>query len=402
MTPALKTSLGVIVLIFFFNRFLLPFNLQFTLVLAPFLFYYLVKHGFERKLLLPIFVFSVFSLIHLFQGVVLKDFVFSSMVGLTLIVFFYSFLLFYKKTEGIDLILKRLTQLNFIFTVIALFSLVTGWFLEVFWYLIPFTAGYETIPRLKLFQLEASHYSFALMPLFFYYFWKVMKQFSIPNLLLLLSILLSLLLSFSLGIIAVILFSVLIVMLLFGIKLLRFKSTRKSILFLLASSLSVLIGLIYFYPDNPLFFRIDNLFNGLDTSGRGRTYEALEIGWEVLFQNNPLTGIGLGQFKIIGRETLLEYYHFTTTPDVARLPNCIAETLVTFGLLGLSIKLGLQAYFFVKFKVYLNLFQLSLFFALFIYQFTGSYLFNSMEYVLWIIAFCPKLSSFNSSKYFAK
>lgn len=402
MNPALKTSLGVIILIFFFNRILLPFNLQYSMVLAPFFIYYLYQNKFLNKLLLPLAIITIYSIIHLFIGVVFKDFMVSSLVEILILIFLYSFFFFFKKTNDFEFIIKRLTQLNFLFTILSLIALLTNKFVAVFWYLVPFTAGYKVIPRLKIFELEASFYSFALLPLFYYYFWKLLKKYDLKTLLLFLSLVLSLVLSFSLGIIAVIGISLVMVLSTYLIKFLKFAPSRKAIGFFSIVSVIVFFGLLIFYPQNPLFFRIDNLFNGLDTSGRGRTYEALEIGWEVLFQNNPLFGIGLGQFKIIGRETLLEYYHFTTTPEVARLPNSIAETMVSYGLIGLIIRLGLQGFFFVKLKVYRNLFQLSLFFALFIYQFTGSYFFNSIEYVIWIIAIYPKLSSFNLSNYFTR
>ncbi|MDG1858210.1 MAG: hypothetical protein P8I94_03845, partial [Emcibacteraceae bacterium] len=257
------------------------------------------------------------------------------------------------------------------------------------------------LPRLKLFHLEASHYSFALLPLFFYYFWKTLKEWGLKNILLLASLTLSLILSFSLGVLAVIGIAIFLVFILKFRSLMKEVNTRKSIL--IAGSFIVLIAVFLFvvFPDNPLLFRIQNLFQGNDTSGRGRTYEALEIGWLILDNNNYVFGIGFGQFKIIGRDILLNYYRFMSTPDVARLPNGIAETMVATGVLGVAIKLYVQCYFFFKQRFFGNIFQLSMFIALFVYQFTGSYLFNAMEYVFWIMVFYPRNKSFNQSTYFA-
>jgi hypothetical protein len=300
----------------------------------------------------------------------------------------------------IELIIEKLTQLNFAFTLMALFSMLTGKLISVFWYLIPFTPGYKVIPRLKLFETEASFYSFALLPLFFYYFWKVISKCTKKDLFLLLSVVLSLILSFSLGVIAVIVLSIVLVLIIHFFKFITYKNTRQSIFFLSVSFLMI-FALVYFvFPDNPLSFRLGNLLSGADTSGRGRTYESFEIAWLTLAEHNYFFGIGLGQFKITGRDILIYYYKFMGVPDVARIPNAMAEILITYGLLGFSLKLIIQLVLFVKFKVYNDIFRLSLFLSIFIYQFTGSHLFNDIEYVLWAVVFLPTFSNFNKKVYF--
>lgn len=216
------------------------------------------------------------------------------------------------------------------------------------------------------------------------------------------SLVLSLILSFSLGVLAVLTFSIVLAVLVHFWPMLRFKPTRYKLIVLVSLVLFVSLALFVIFPENPLYFRLQNLFAGEDTSGRGRTYEAMQIGWQVLIHNNPLFGIGLGQFKIIGRESLIYYYKFANMPDVARLPNAMAETLVVYGVVGFSLKLLIQIGLFFRFRIYKNLFQLSLFFSLFVYQFTGSYLFNEIEYVFWIMVFFPKLKEFHTSKFYTK
>lgn len=389
-------------MIFFFNRALLPFGLQYSLLLTPFFIYYLHEKGFLPKLTLPAIVIGGFSIAHLIIGVVLKDFMVSSILLIALLIFTATFYVFYQRTPHIDLIFKRLAQINLGLTLLAILALATNQLVDVFWYLRPFTAGYKVIPRLKLFELEASHYSLAILPLFSYYFWKVLrdKWKNWTDLLLFLSLVVSLLLSFSLGVIAVIGFSIVVVLLVKAFSFLKDKSMRNTIGLVSLSCLLVLIGLYFFYPDNPLFYRINNLFNGMDTSGRGRTYEAFEIAYKVLQVNNKYLGIGLGQFKIIGRDILIYFYKYSNTPEVARLPNCMAETLVTYGFLGFTLKIIAQFILFFKMKVFQNVFQLTIFIAIFSYQFTGSFLFNGIEYVLWVMAFFPKLNYFNQTNFF--
>jgi hypothetical protein len=402
MKKVLNSSFGIILLIFFFNGFGTPFGIEFSMLLVPFFLYYLVQTKTIIHLFIPVYFLSVFSIIHLFIGVVFKDFLLSSLVLVSILLLLASFYDFYKKSGQVETVILRLTQLNFAFTLIAIISLIFNFGVSVFWYLEPFTAGYRTLPRLKLFELEASHYSFLLLPLFYYHFWKLLKHWELKTFLLFVSICVSLILSFSLGILAVIAISLVIVIFSNSLSLIKFKPTRFKLLGGLVFSLIILLTLSVFFPENPLFFRINNLFLGEDTSGRGRTYEAMEIGWKVLNQHNSMFGIGLGQFKIIGRESLIYYYKFANMPDVARLPNAMAETLVVYGVVGFSLKILIQIGLFIRLTVYQNLFQFSLFISLFIYQFTGSYLFNEMEYIFWIMVFLPKLREFHNFNYFLK
>ena len=89
-------------------------------------------------------------------------------------------------------------------------------------------------------------------------------------------------------------------------------------------------------------------------------------------------------------------------PEVARIPNAMAEILISYGVLGFSLKLIIQLVLFIKFKVYTDVFRLSLFFSLFIYQFTGSHLFNDIEFLLWVIVFLPKFDCYHQDTYFKK
>ena len=402
MKKVLNSSFGIILLIFFFNGFGIPFGLEFSMLLAPFFLYYLVQTKTLIHLFIPVYFLSVFSIIHLFNGVVFQDFLFSSLVLGSILLLLAVFYDFYKKSGQLETVILRLTQLNLAFTLGAIISLVFNFRVSMFWYLEPFTAGYQTLPRLKLFELEASHYSFVLLPLFYYHFWKLLKQWELKTFLLFVSLCVSLILSFSLGILAVIAISLVVVIISNSLSLIKFKPIRFKLIGFLFLSVALLLVLSLFFPENPLFFRINNLFLGEDTSGRGRTYEAMEIGWQVLIQNNPMFGIGLGQFKIIGRESLIYYYKFANMPDVARLPNAMAETLVVYGVVGFSLKILIQIGLFIRLQVYKNMFQFSLFISLFVYQFTGSYLFNEMEYIFWIMVFFPKLRVFHKSNYFSK
>jgi hypothetical protein len=399
MTFSKNFIIGLFVFLFFFNRVGLPFGLSFDMILAPF-FLYTIFNDFEQSKLYKAFgILLVFGIIHAFLGVNYTAFFVSNVVFLALII---GVICFYQRAKQIDFfeeIILRITQLNVVFTIIGLATL---FFLKstYLWYLVPYTSNAEALPRLKLFTEEASHYSFLLLPVFYYWLYQLLAQFSWRTFGYLMTIVFSLILSFSLGVLSVIALTLLLVLLLNSRSILSHQRYRKLVLTLVLSL--VLIGvLVYFvFPINPLTIRISNLINGQDTSGRGRTYESFEIAWRVLQLNYPLIGIGLGQFKLIGRDVLLFYYKYHTIPAVVRLPNALAETLVSFGVLGAVLRIFLQIYWGIKAAIFQNVFQTSLFISLFIYQFTGGFLFHSFEYYYWILAFIPVFKSFDKQQFF--
>ena len=152
------------------------------------------------------------------------------------------------------------------------------------------------------------------------------------------------------------------------------------------------------YPSNPLFVRIHNIFNGDDTSARGRTYEAFILAHKIIAQRSFLWGIGPGQLKLIGRETIIQYYYYFDIPKVIRIPNAAAETIVYFGYVGFVFRLLIEIALFFITKIYQHPYRLWLFSFVFIYQFTGSYITNVAEYLVWLIVFSPVFPEFIKHK----
>ena len=379
MTFSKNFIIGLFVFLFFFNRVGLPFGLSFDMILAPFFLYTIFKEFNQSTLYKAIGILLVFGIIHAFLGVNYTAFFVSNVVFLALII---GVICFYQRAKQIDYfeeIILRITQLNVVFTIIALATL---FFLKstYLWYLVPYTSNAEALPRLKLFTEEASHYSFLLLPVFYYWLYQLLAQFNWRTFGYLMSIIISLILSFSLGVLSIIAITLILVLMLYSRSILSHQRYRKFLLILLFILVTIGLLLAFFFPINPLTIRINNLINGQDTSGRGRTYESFEIAWRVLQLNYPLIGIGLGQFKLIGRDVLLFYYKYHTIPAVVRLPNALAETLVSFGVLGAVLRIFLQIYWGIKAAIFQNVFQTSLFISLFIYQFTGGFLFHSFEY----------------------
>jgi hypothetical protein len=73
----------------------------------------------------------------------------------------------------------------------------------------------------------------------------------------------------------------------------------------------------------------------------------------------------------------------------------VAETLVNFGWIGIMIRFLAEGLLFAYTRVWNNYFRLTLFLFMFIYQFTGSFITSTAEYVIWILAFTNAFPRFD-------
>lgn len=109
-------------------------------------------------------------------------------------------------------------------------------------------------------------------------------------------------------------------------------------------------------------------------------------------------GVGLGQIKILGHDLIINFYQYEGDfADIVRIPNAMGELLATYGIVGVIYKLSLEIYLFFKHSLYTNYFNFSLFLFVFIYQFTGSYLVNTAELLLWTTAIFVRFPELNAS-----
>src|SRR3954471_15317286 len=138
------------------------------------------------------------------------------------------------------------------------------------------------IPRLMMLTYEPSYYATLLVPLFAFYFVKfILKQIETNAFLILSMIAVPLILSLSFGVISGLAISISI---LFLINFARFLSSKKlfySVSIIALSIFIILILLLIFYKDNPIFGRMIAFVGGDDQSGRARTSEAFQLGYEI-------------------------------------------------------------------------------------------------------------------------
>jgi hypothetical protein len=385
-------------LYFFFNNAGLPSGLLYTNLLSPFFYIWLVYKKKQPILWLFLFFLIPFDFIHVMLGVEWKSFLVSNALFLSTYIFAYSFHYFIQNYADIGSLFRKILLANFSFTIIACLVYFTP-YKETLWYLNKFTESVEGFYRLSLLTFEASYYSFIFAPIAIYYLLKIllrMNKTSSMGLLVLVCV--PLLLSLSLGVLGALIISFFLLYL-FHFKKIFYKKGFFSWLVLgLFVFVNVFIVLIVFFPDNVLFIRLMNIYNGIDTSTRGRTTESFGIAWKVASEKSIWFGSGLGQVKILAYDVVKKYYNYWGSLEVVRIPNSIAETLAIFGVFGLILRFGLIFYLFFKTKVFNNYYRTVLFTFVFIYQFTGSYITSHVEYVIWILVFSSAFKNFDITK----
>jgi hypothetical protein len=283
---------------------------------------------------------------------------------------------------------------------ISLAALFITPFRLVFWNNNGMSLGNINILRLKMLTYEPSYYSLLFVPVAIYYLIKLFRrEISQPYLVGIL-VIVPLLLSLSFGVILG------IALALFALVILNSRKTIFSVrniqyaLAILTGLITIGLILFYLFPENVFVLRIENVLAGKDTSFNGRTLDSFILGKKIADMKSFYWGSGLGQAKLLGLDLFRKYYqapHFTVN-DIS-IPNSIGDILATFGLLGVLLKLFSELYFYFRTHVSDNYYRSALFLFIFIYQFTGSFLMNIAEYVIWIMAFYQGLfPEFNRTK----
>lgn len=380
----------VAMLVFFANSFALPQGLTYTLLLTPVWIFLLHKQQQLNTVGIVLVPLLIYMTIHIAHGVDMGYYLVSLAVLISTICFALVAIIYFNDPEiNWDHIFRTIVIINFLLAIASIPLLYIPFLKPAVWYMVPISRGIENIPRLKLFTAEASHYSFWLAPISIYFFAR-MLFFKTKNMLpTALMICIPLVLSFSMGVIACLLISGFIIVLYYSGSVFN---TKRRIRLFTGAAIGISVGLLLLfiiYPNNPLYLRIHNIFTGADTSARGRTFEAFILANKIIAHKSTLWGIGPGQLKLDGRNIIIQYYQYLHIPEVVRIPNACAETIVYFGYIGLAIRLLLQVSLYFITKVYHNPYRMWLFLFVFIYQFTGSYITNVAEYMVWIMAFSP-------------
>jgi len=385
-------------LIFFFNSFLLPEGLTIVLLFTPVWAYFLYlqkRWAIVICLLIPLIFYAI---VHITEGVSLRYYLVSVTMLSCLIIFTVCCYYFVNSIKvDWDLIFRNIAILNFLFVLLSLPLLFIPLLKPFVWYLKPISDNIAEIPRLKLFVEEASHYSYWLAPIAIYFYCKVLFFKPPKSFFTLFIVTLPLLFSFALGALTVLLISSLLTIAIYSQRIFRLKQGKYFFIATIFALPVILIVCYNYFPNNILFHRIHNIFNGDDTSVRGRTYEAFILANKIVSQKSYWWGIGPGQLKLSGRNIVLQYYQYVNVPQTVRIPNACAETIVYFGYAGFAIRLLVQLFLFFRTKVFSNPYRFWLFLFVFIYQFAGSYITNVAEYIIYIFVFSPVFPEFKKA-----
>lgn len=399
-TQSIHVPLAVAYLYLFFNVFLLPNGMFYTMLLAPLFLY----HSLIRVVIKPYLLFVILVILFwvMQRGTVIsyKDYLRSYLLIFLNITFLTNCYLYFRQagSDELSMLFKKLTYFNFVMVGVAVVAFFIPPLKPLFWYMIPITEGSGVVARLKMLWSEASIYALVLSPLFLYFFLQglfISKRIRFSFLLLLV---LPLVLSNSMGVILGLLCALATTILFFRKS---FLSTERLIQLLLITGILLLaLGAWYWYdPNNVLMLRLNNILHGKDTSAKGRTVESFVLAGKFLQQcNGWWTGIGPGQFKLAGKELLLSYYHYSGNVADIRIPNACADTLIIYGIPGLVLRLGVQGFLFFYTRVYRNIYRFSVFVFLFLYQFSGSYFNNLLEWTIWVMVFSAGFDQFAAPK----
>lgn len=383
---------------FFINTLGLPFGLTYTAILAPF-FYWWVTVTRKREILLPfVAVLLLFAIIHIRNGADVKTYMLSFINLFAVYLFCQAVYTFLKKCNNPEKIFWRLFAINFILCLIAIPVYFTS-FKSILWIQQYLTEGVDNFLRLKLLTYEASYYATLFTPLFFFYVLQgIFRQNKVSVWAMIPMLFLPYLLSFSMGVISCVLLAIIATYLFYFRRLTGKKRVLNVISLGMMMTAVVLVILFIFFPDNPFFLRVENIFSGTDSSGKGRTFEAFDLAEKLLSEKSYAWGIGLGQIKVLGTEIIRDYYLYPLDYTVFAIPNATAETLAIFGWIGLFLRIFIEIFLFFHTRVWINYYRLLLFLFIFLYQFTGSFITNIAEYVIWILAFTNVFPQFDVLK----
>ncbi len=390
----IHTIIGLVY--FFFNTVLLPAPVSYTTLLSVAK-VKSVLHRFGKTVGAIFIILIVYAGIHIAQGVETSDYVISWAYFLALL--FSGFAAYdYLSTSNIqfDPFFRIMSIAAAILLGVGFVALYTPWN-SVFWNVHQFVGEGQKVPRFQGLSYEPSHLALTLSPVVLYFLWKLINRVTVKYVLYFISVAVPVVLSVSFGFAAALTSSLLFTVL---VVVVYFQKFRMILIAPLVAMLLAAVVVVSF--ENPLSVRIAQIMEGEDTSVNGRTWEAFMLGYQCAETQNVWWGIGLGQIKYVGEDVIRPYYAAMDPVGYSKenwhtmaLPNSMAETLAIFGILGVLLKIGFQLFCFVRFRVFKNYFNLSLFFFLFVYQMMGSFILSAAEIIMWAIAFARVFPEFD-------
>jgi hypothetical protein len=375
---SIHSYLPVAACYFFFNCAGLPLGLFYTTLFAPFIYLWLYLKGHRWLTLKFLLLLSPFILAHVAMGVASPAYYLRSLFLLwTVFIAVYGICRALMECTNVNRLFEELILLNFCAVILALASFPTP-LRDLFWQdSAAVIVGESHVIRLNLLSTEPSAYALLMLPLLVFAALRVFRHLSMRNLAYLFMIGLPFLLCQSFGGIS---------MCVAGIGISLMTTNRRMLMrpktFALVLCLGLVAGAALLTP-NPISARVLQVATGGDSSTQSRTIFSFVAANAVASTKSLWWGAGLGQEKLVDFSDL--GIGFATSV----IPNAVAGTFAELGFLGVLVRLTVELFLFSKTRAYLSPFRIAMFVTAFITQFTGSYLTNVQEYLMWFLAFCP-------------
>jgi hypothetical protein len=401
-TLYINKYLPVALLYFFFNGVFLPLGILYTTLLAPLFLVWLWRYPAVFGVLRFFFYWTIpLAVIHAYNGIGDVEFyVKSYAMALAVFVFGMAFYQYLENCHTLRYIFKKILILNGIMTVAALIFLFVPPVKKIFWYNNNMSLGHINFLRLQMLTYEPSYYSTLFAPIVLYYLLKVFKRMIDRPWLYIVLTLIPLFLSLSFGVILGLALALFILLVWESRNIIFKKSNFKYLMGGTVLLVAVFVVMAVWFPNNVLFKRMSNVFSGRDLSFNGRTSDSFVLAEEIASKKSYLFGTGFGQVKLLGLPVFKRFYNYAgfTVHEIG-IPNTTGDLFATLGLVTVALKFFFEFYFFFKTRVSSNYYRLGLWLFIFIYQFTGSFMTNIAEYVIWILAFRQDLfPEFNKNK----
>ena len=289
-------------LYFFLNTWLLPLGLLYTTVLTPVLLIYLHQHA-SLRYCVPFFLVTLpLACGHWLQGFDAGAYFVSWSLLFTAYVFALALYRFVQ-THAVAALFKGVLTVNFILLLMAVLLLfVVPASVEVFWYQNKITTGAAESIRYKALTYEASYYALLFAPVFLYYLLRLLLTPVKHKGWLLLLVGLPLLLSLSFGVMAALLFAVILALCADVQAFVRAARYLRWVLLLIVIVFVLAVLWVQWLPDSVVALRLINILQGQDPSFSGRTTDAFYLAWQIAAQKSIWWGAGFGQVKVLGPE----------------------------------------------------------------------------------------------------
>ncbi|WP_188151605.1 hypothetical protein [Teredinibacter waterburyi] len=369
----------VIIIFFSINSIFLPFGLYFSHIFSLISFFYIVKwsKGSLFFLLVIIVLFILYSFpVLMNNNVRISDYIVGFTILFLSIVFsVYIYLYIAYRLNDFHTLISIIIKINFSISVISSILFIFGQGTSLWT-----DSGSYGVNRLQLFFYEPSIYSLVSSIFVIYAVTNFLKLKNKESFYLLMLSIFPLFLSKSFGVMSAIALSIIL-------------GDIKNIAISLSSFKTWALGLILIltliFMADSLIERFESALQGQDNSGMVRVVYSLLSAIELVKDEGVLLGVGPGQLKyVIGKYTA-EHVGFGASE---RLPNSVASTIATVGILGFSLKLIILIGLFYFTRSYKFSYSRCIFIFIFIYQFTGGYFNNLNEFV-------PIAFSFGYAKY---